>query len=141
MKCHLRNINAIDRDFPGIHIVKTADEIYDRGFSCPGRADDRIRFTRFCRKIDILQNLLPRLITKGHMGKLHFSCHLRHLDCIRLIPDTHRLIDRLKNPLKIRDCCQKRIVKSGKCVDWCPETPNVRGKCDQNTDGQCHIRC
>ena len=86
---NLRQIVAVHQNFSLFNVIKTADQIDDRCFSCSGRTDQCDRLTRLYRKADIGKHLCLRrcsfVVSKIHMGKLDASLNIRqlcHIFCI-----------------------------------------------------------
>ena len=69
----LVDINTIITDLSILDIIKTVDQIGDRGLSCSGRTNKCNLLTRFCKELDIMQNHLFLIISKIHTIKYHIT--------------------------------------------------------------------
>ncbi len=127
---HLPDVAAVDENRSLCHIVKSADQIYDRCFSGSGGAYQGDRLPWLYGEVYILQHQTLRLIAVGeaHILKADGSLHRRKNRASRQIGDLGRRIEDVKNPFRRRDVCDDLIVEIGQVPDGAPEHPQVGGE-------------
>ena len=74
--CHIPDIHAFYQNTALIHVIKTHQQIDNRGFSTAGGTNNSHPLSRFYRQVKILHQFCVRCIRKIHMRQNHISTRI-----------------------------------------------------------------
>lgn len=84
---NIPNVTAVNQDVSRLYIIKTRQQVYQRGFSAAGIADKSDCFSYFYIQINIFQNRFVSDIFKINVPILYSVINGRQLDSIGLVAD------------------------------------------------------
>ena len=133
------HVMPVNRNRPFCNIVKTRQQVDDRGFTGTGRADQRNSTAWLNMQIDQIENIATvRLVTEDDIVKIDAAFDLRQFGRVRRIADLRLHIKRFKNTLKICGTGNQLIVEIADADHRIPEIIRIPDERDQHAGGNVH---
>ena len=86
------NVDAVDRDAPGVHVVEAREHERDRRLARARAADERDRLARRDREIEVAQHRIGRRVAERHVLEAHLRRGISRSERIgRVLHDRRRV--------------------------------------------------
>lgn len=129
----------INRHRPFCNVVKTRQQIDNRGFAGTGRTNQRNSTAWFNMQIDQIENITAvRLVTEDDIVEIDATFDLRQFSRVRRVTNLRLHIKRFENALQICGTSDQLIVEIADADHRIPEIIRIADERDQHAGGNVH---
>ena len=133
------HVMPINRHRTFCNVVKTRQQIDNRGFAGTGRTNQRNGAAWLNMQIDQIENIATvRLVTENYIVEIDASFDLRQFGRVRRIADLRLHVKRFENTLQICGTSDQLIVEIADADHRIPEIVRIPDERDQHAGGNVH---
>ena len=133
------HVMPVNRHRSFCNVVKTRQQVDDRGFAGTGRADQRNSTAWFNMQIDQIENITTvRLVTENHIVEIDATFDLRQFSRVRRVTNLRLHVKRFENTLQICGTGDQLIVEIADADNRIPEIVRIPDERDQHAGGNVH---